>query len=461
MNKTRQYKFLLTFGVAFAVACTCNCSVVSAETKSQAQLLKMLEEQSARIAKLEELLATKESHKIKAKELKEIHKERISSKHDVFYNKGYNLTNSDSETPFSMTINGRMQFRYTGYDKSSKSTQANINDFEVERGRLEFSGYVGDPNLHYYLNLDADTDDNHDVKAHDFWFNYVFSEAFDLYVGKAFVPGSREWLDGSTSTHLADRSLATSFFRPDRSVGTWAIGKLNDVNYRFMVGNGFSTSDLEREEIDNDFTYALSLWGDLIGEYGKGRADLEYHDDLAFRIGSSFTYSPISANPDGEPTGEADAVRLSNGTRLDSTGALLADATVTDYDIFLYAVDLGLKYKGFSINSEAYYRNIQNIKADLSLADSNMADKGFYADVGYFIVPQVWEPVIRYSLVDGDYGDFSEYAGGINYYINKTHLNKLTFDVARINDSGVSNSGPNYLVGQDGLLYRVQWQVGF
>ena len=52
-----------------------------------------------------------------------------------------------------------------------------------------------------------DTDDNHRAVAQDFWFNYRFNDLVDLHVGKAFVPGSREWLDGALKMRLGDRSL--------------------------------------------------------------------------------------------------------------------------------------------------------------------------------------------------------------------------------------------------------------
>lgn len=416
---------------------------------------------------------TELSSKLKKQELRiEELENSLKNSSNSSYNKGFSINDtSNEETPYSLKINGRMQFRYTGFDRRNKSytfdngktgTQSNRNEFEIERGRLEFSGFVADPNLQYYLNLDFDTDDNHDAKAHDFWFNYVFSKAFNLYAGKAFVPGSREWIDGSTTTHLADRSLATSFFRPDRSLGIWAIGEaVPGLNYRFMVANGFNTTDLKSGQVDDKFTYALSLWGNLTGDYGKGRADLENHQDLAIRVGASGTYSPITASPDNKPLGEADSIRLSDGTKLDAEGALGDGITVSAYDLFLYAVDFGLKYQGFSINSEVYFREINSIKANAALGDTSFSDNGMYVDTGYFIVPESIEGVLRYSYINGDALDSSEYAGGINYYINGTHKNKLTFDVSILDDSPVSSSGPNYLVGATGTMYRLQYQVAF
>src|SRR5690606_35352781 len=210
------------------------------------------------------------------------------------YDNGFRLRSTDPASPFELKIDGRMQFRFQGFDADNNAPVVNsdLSAFEIERGRLEFAGTFLDANTHFFINLDADTDDNHQVIFHDFWINYDFAKGHSLYVGKAFVPGSRDWIAGSTSTHLIDRSLATTFFRPDRTLGVWAIGKMcGDVNYRIMVGNGLRTSDLSSSEVDSNFAYAASFWIDPLAAYGKGYADLEHHEDLALRLGTSMSYT--------------------------------------------------------------------------------------------------------------------------------------------------------------------------
>ncbi|MCI5065049.1 OprO/OprP family phosphate-selective porin [bacterium] len=388
------------------------------------------------------------------------------------YDRGFVVTDvAAQDEAYALTVNGRMQFRYNGFsprrdrytfDDGTTGIQEQRNDFEIERGRLEFSGHIGKPELRFYLNLDFDTDDNHEVIAHDFWFDYEFDEALRLYFGKAFVPGSREWINGSTTTHLIDRSLATSFFRPDRSLGIWGTGEVNDLfSYRVMLANGFSTTDLKRDEVDDTFTSSGTVWSDLIGSYGKGAADLEWHEALALRVGASFTYSPVTEPDGGEPIGEADAVRLSNGVRLSSTGALQEGVTVSAYDISLTAVDLALKYRGWGFNTEAYYRELSGITAQGGAAFADITDKGMTADLGYFVVPKLLEVVVRYSAIDGAVANSSEYAFGVNYFLNGTHKNKFSIDIAQLEDAAVRSSGPNYEVGATGWLYRAQWQIGF
>ena len=170
------------------------------------------------------------------------------------------------------------------------------NDFEIERGRLEFKGNILDPKTKFYFNLDADTDDNHEVIFHDFWFDRVINDHLTVRVGKAKVPGSYEWLESSTSTRFADRSVATTYFRADRSLGVWFLGETdNRTYYQLAVTNGFVTTDLEPEDVDNNFAYTLLTHRDFGSDFGKGHSDLEWHAAPSTRIGTSISYT--NTNP--------------------------------------------------------------------------------------------------------------------------------------------------------------------
>lgn len=387
------------------------------------------------------------------------------------YDGGFVFRPIDREaTPFELKIRARMQFRYVGFSRDVKTWSDNAgvtrpvetrNDFEIERGRLEFMGFFFDPNLQFYLNIDGDTDDNHDAKFHDFWVNYEFSDAFNLYVGKAFVPGSREWLSGSTRTHLADRSMATTFFRPDRTIGVWAIGEpVEDFHYRVMLGNGFSTTDRRPRDIDSQMMISSSFWWDPWGDFGKGFADIECHSDPVIRVGTSFTYAGQSPHDDGTPQAEETFVRLSDGTRLIDPGALAPGVTVNAFDIYLLAFDAAYKYAGWSAHGEYYFRWLNRFGSTGGAVpyDSLYTD-GFYFTVGRMVVHDHLEIVGSLSTVDGLFGDSWEWAAGVNWYINGKHSNKITFDLAVLDGIPAQNSGPNFEAGQDGILFRLQWQA--
>ncbi|MCB9882386.1 MAG: hypothetical protein H6834_11400 [Planctomycetes bacterium] len=433
-------------------------------------VLRRLDEQDAVIREL------KQRDEERTQQMQKLEEEMPDPpKFEVLYKKGFILRSTkDAETPFELKIGGRMQLRYVGFaarnrlfrnletDASGNPIRPNdVNLFEIERARLTFGGMWLDPKMHFYINMDADTDDNHQVAFQDFWVNYDFDDAFQLYVGKAFMPGSRAWLDGATSTHMADRSMATSFFRPDRSVGVWAMGEpVEDFHYRVMLGNGLSTADLAPADVNDQFAYAASVWVEPLGDFGEGLADLECHEDPVARFGSSFMYgAQAGMTSSGATLSESRFVRLSDGSRLTGLG-------VSHYDEYMLAVDGAVKWQGFSMNAEGYLRWLRDIRPlaapPAGFPDNDQDDAGFYVDAGFFVIPKTLEPVVRYSAVYGRQKQSSEYGLGLNWYVDDTgHNNKLTLDATWLNGSPISNSGANYRVGDNGFRLMIQWQIAF
>jgi phosphate-selective porin len=214
---------------------------------------------------LEQRLANQE------RELETLRQDRVRAT----YRKGFLFEAVDQDSlPFALQVNGRMQGRYTGFSGSGTG-QVSRNHFEIERGRLEFRGQMYDPKLRYFMNLDADTDDNHDVKFHDFWVNYDFDKSFRLYFGKQKVASGEIWLQASTNMRFADRDVATTFFKADRTVGLRADGvwgAQDEHYYQFLVGNGNRSTDLTAGNVDDIFLFSLIHWTDLFGPLGPGLA---------------------------------------------------------------------------------------------------------------------------------------------------------------------------------------------
>lgn len=463
-----------------------SCVVWSASAlHADDELLKLLQEQQSQIHELQERLGEHDRMLQRLPNVEQSAFDYASYNNDqhvagacdcpthyVGYDKGFFVRPyCPADTPFELKVNGRIQMRHTAFERHAagyfnRATGTTVpiterNDIEIERSRLTFSGFVHDPGLQYYINLDMDTDDSHRVIAHDFWFNYKFSEAFNLYAGKAFVPGSQDWLDGALKLRFGDRPMATTFFRPDRSVGLWAIGKLkHDLTYRVMLGNGYQTTDLRPAQVDNRLMVAGSAKWNAIGDYGSGRSDLEWHEQPAVRMSGSFVFASNEGSITGAPLAEQAFVRLSDGVRLTDAGALAAGVTVNHFDVWLVAAHLAGKYRGFSFDGEYFARWVDNFRATGPIPHNELYTDGFYFDIGYMLCPGAWEIMGRMSTVDGLFGDAWEYAAGINYFING-HNNKLTFDVTYLDGSPANNSGANYRLGDRGIMYRTGWQVAF
>lgn len=394
------------------------------------------------------------------------------STHTLLYQDGWIVRPRDrNRTPFELKFNIHNQFRYTGFanendrfvDRAGNTTPVKPrNDFDVNRGRLVFSGYAFDPKLTYYANIDYNTVASNPVLLLLSWFAYDFNEAFSLRMGLGKVPGTWEWEESSRVTLGAERTMATTFFRPSITAGVWAQGSLTDnLHYRAMIGDGFNTFTLRAAEVDANFVYSAFSWLELGEPYEDGLSDLEGHMDLALRLGHGITYTRNDGEPTGVPGPEQTVIRLTDGTRLVEPGALAPGATVNQFDITLYAVHFGAKYRGWSFSSEYFFRWLSSIEADAPLPDDSIFDHGYFVQGGLFLFPRRLELYALGSYVTGEFGSGREIGGGLNWYHGGRRGSRMTFDCVHLTDSPTEQDRTGFVAGADGTLFRLQWWTYF
>lgn len=392
--------------------------------------------------------------------------------YEAIYDDGFLIRAfNDEENPFSLKINGRIQFRYVGFDRDVDSWTdsagitrpvRNQNDFDIERARLIFSGHAFSPRLTYFLQLDGDTDDGHQVEFFDYWWAWDFGERANVQMGKRKVPAVRQWLLSSSNTRLIDRPMAADFFRPDRSVGIFSTGRLGERGYyEAMLGNGFRAANLPPDDLDNRFTLAWTNYWDPLGDFGNQIVDYDDTGQPLTRFGHSFVFSPQGDADLGAPLGEADYLRLTDGTRLTEEGALAPGVTVSEYTLWLYGVDFAAKWRGWSVDAEVFLRWIENIEGYGPIGITDLFQRGFYVEGGRFLVPSKLDANVRYSQIDGMFGHSWTYAGGFNWYPGQTTRLKISIDATRIHRSPLNNTSSDILVGYDGMLYRTQFEARF
>ena len=390
----------------------------------------------------------------------------------VDYDKGFVIRPINPDLhPYELKIGGRIQFRHHAFVRNVDTFTDNAgttfpvrnrNVFDIERARLKFTGYALDPRFKYFLQLDGDTDGRHGVDFFDYWWGWQFNEDLLVMMGKSKVPASRQWILSSANTRLVDRPMANDFFRPDRSVGLFAFGKLGERSeYGFMLGNGYNTANLPEVLTDDQLAVAGSHFFDPWGEFGSQIVDWDYVCDPRLRIGHSFVYAPTQDQTQGQPLGEGDFLRLTDGTQLTATGALAPAVTVTSFDVILYGVDAAVKYRGWSANAEVFFRWIKDIQGDGALPTDELFQRGFYVEGGRFLVPKKLDFNVRYSQVDGFYGHSSDYAAGINWWPLDTSKLKVSLDATVLDGSPLQNTSSNILLGDDGVLIRAQVDAAF
>jgi hypothetical protein len=387
----------------------------------------------------------------------------------VDYDNGFAILPRDpDETPYSLRIRNQNMFRYTGFSRAeptwidSAGNQLPINNssyFGIPRGRLIFSGNAVVPRLSYLLNIDYNSVTNQPIGFRAFWLSYRFSKALELFVGQSKVPGSREWIESAFAPlQSADRTMATTFFRPSLSQGMWIMGEpLDDVFYHAMVSNGFNTLNLQPEQLNNRFAWSGSAWWEPWGDFGRGYSDLQDHQEAAIRLGGCYTYALGSGSQSASDAVENSPIRLSDGTVITTPGALASGVTLLSYDVSLAAIDLAWKYRGVSLSSELYFQDLLGLQGTGPLPIASTSAFGGFVKGGYFVVPRETEVYARTSYVTGAYGSGYELGGGFNRFFlpGKDNL-FFTCDAAWLENSPAGQNRTGFVAGQTGLLVRAQ-----
>lgn len=395
-------------------------------------------------------------------------------RYSVGYDNGFVIVPDDPvESPFSLKVNNQNTVRYTGFiaDEPTWTDSAgnvlpisNSSNFAIPRGRVIFSGNAFMPGMSYLLNIDYNSVTNNPIGFRAYVLSYKFSRAAELSVGQNKVPGSREWLGSSfVAQEGPDRTMATTFFRPSLSQGMWLTGEPADgVYYHAMLSNGFNTLNITPDRLNNFFCWSGSAWWEPLGDFGKGYADIEAHDDWACRVGTSLTVAREQGSQANSNAPENSSIRLSDGTIITQPGAFAPGVTLLRYDIGLAAIDMAFKYRGFSISSEGYVQQLSSLEGTAPLPVNSTRAYGGFLQGGYFVVPQEVEVYSRTSWVKGAYGGGTEVAGGFNWFLLKGKANpRFTLDAAWLNHSPADQSRTGFVAGQSGLLIRTQITTAF
>ncbi|HEX3905298.1 MAG TPA: hypothetical protein VH853_20900 [Polyangia bacterium] len=387
------------------------------------------------------------------------------------YDEGFVLvsTPDSAPLPYLLKLNHVSQFKYTNTQAVHSTYLTHLgevkdvnkrNDFQLTRDVFYFSGYVFDKRLDYNIILYTSSADLTAAAAG--YVGYVFHKAFALRAGFFSLPSLRAMTGTYPYFAGTDRSMEVNYMRPGFTQGVWATGEpLPGLNYIAMIGNSLNTLNIAASRIDYRFAYAVSLWYDL-NDFGKAWNDYERHQSPALRIGSAFTYAREDRLSDlSEANPENNSTYMSDGTLLFGTGTLAPNVTVSLASYYLYAVDAGIKYRGFAFNAEFAFRWLDKFVADGPLPLASMFDWGFEASLGYFALPKRLEPYLRSSLVAGPFATAVEGAAGAHWYPFPTRQVWLSLEVIGIKNCPYTSALYVYSSGQTGVLVPAQFLVRF
>jgi len=253
----------------------------------------------------------------------------------------------------------------------------------------------------------------------------------------------------------SDRQMSEDFFRGGFSSGFFITGQpVSRLFYTASVNTNISQLGVTAANDTRDMSYSASLsWMPTTGEFGPrgGLGDMEYHKKLATRFGISAGHAREGRYANDSVPPNATQIKLSDGVNPFDTGALADGVTVSKLTYRVLAVDAGFKLKGFSFQSEYYWRELSNFLADGPLPLSSIFDHGFQAQAMQMVVPKKVGVYATYGQVFDDFERNPwELSGGASYWPSETRSWRLNLHLIRILRSPAASNFGFYTAGQSG-----------
>ena len=161
-------------------------------------------------------------------------------------------------------------------------------------------------------------------------------------------------------------------------------------------------------------------------------------------------------NPSSNPSPINTQVRLSDAVLLYETGALADGVTIRKSKYQLLSIDAGLKYKGFAVSADFYFRNLSHFQADGELPVDEIADQGFFVQASYQVIKKRLEVYGVYGSVNDQFERNPwEISGGLNFFPAKVRSWRVNLHLIRIEKSPASSYFGYYTGGQSGTTISI------
>jgi len=328
------------------------------------------------------------------------------------------------------------------------------NDIYWHRSMIWFSGWLGTPKLKYNAAVWTIFTTQQTLIYGQIAYELSKHAKFVIGVGPNLCIRS---LQGSFPFYAStDRTMGEDALRGGFTGGFWVTGEVvPTLNYTVMFGNNLSTLGIKASNLTRDISKSVSLWwSPTTGEFGPrgGIGDFEHHNQLATRIGASYCHSREDRfNNIGEPAPDNTQVRMTDGVLFFETGALADNLTINKANFDMLSVDVGVKYKGFSIQSEFYARNLSKFDADGPTPLNSLHDYAYSLQISHMVVPK---KLMVYGINSYFFDEFKRHpweAGvGVNVYPIKSRSWRLNGQVIYVYKTAAGGTFGLYTAGQTG-----------
>ena len=292
--------------------------------------------------------------------------------------------------------------------------------------------------------------------------SYQFSDALKATAGIFSLPSTRSTAQSFPNWLRIDhRSMADEFFRGSYIQGYMLNGELTDtLDYKVALAGNLSALGVSASQLDNCLCTVSSMlyWMPTTGEFGPGQGfgDYEEHDKLATLLGVHYTYSREDAQEQpGVNAFENSQIRLSDGTLLFSPNAFNTGGMINKATFSMLDLDAGVKWRGWSLEGEYYFRWLDDFKVTGSIPVTNLFDHGFQVYASTMLKPNYWQAYFSGSKIFGEYGDPWDAAFGLTYFPYGRKEVRMNVQALYMDRSAVGYTAVPYVVGGTGWVYTV------
>ena len=375
--------------------------------------------------------------------------------------------------------NGEVDFSAKGYvrylnqtdldpfytDAFGRTTRLDLRQ-DIELNRLQFilHGWLFDERFRYFWYAWTQNVSQGDPAQVVVGGNisYKFSDALTATAGIFSLPSTRSTAQSFPNWLRIDhRSMADEYFRGSYIQGVMANGEITDkLDYKVAVANNLSALGVSASQMDpclctvSGFLY----WMPTTGEYGPGQGfgDYEYHDKVATLLGVHHTFSKEDAQEQpGVNAFENSQIRLSDGTLFFAPNAFNTGGRVNKATYNMLDLDAGIKWKGWSLDAEYYFRWLDDFQVIGSVPVTSLFDHGFQVYASTMLKPEYLQAYLSGSKIFGDYGDPWDIAAGLTYFPFGHKEVRLNTQALYMDRSAVGYTAVPYVVGGTGWVFTV------
>jgi hypothetical protein len=393
-------------------------------------------------------------------------------------NAGFRLYEGDKGEIYMRLFSYVRYLNQKGIDPTYVDSFGNVKtiqvreDVQLNKFFLPFSGWFLTPKFRYYLYVwsqnPAQGQGAQVVGAGNL--SYVFNRFVTLGGGITSLPSTRS-TEGQFPYWLGvdDRLIADEFFRGSYTEGFWLKGEiLSNLKYMAMVATNLSILGVSSSQLDQGLnTQSFSLaWMPTTGEFGLYGTfgDYDDHQQIATRVGAHYTHSrEDKQSQPGTDSIENTQIRLTDGNVVFTPGLFAPGTSVNRVTYEMVSADAGIKYKGFSLEGEVYFRKLSNFTGiNTGIIPSEIKSHGFQIQSSAMLVPKRLQLYLSGSMIfDDRYGDDSEIRGGVNWYFLCERGLRFNGEWIHVNRSPVGYGAYPLQVGSTGNVFHLNVEMNF